>query len=407
VLKFIFVLLFCFSCTNKNKTTIKNDKKIDNGVVKKIDRKKMYFGEKSGYLKGSKKIVSDLNIGWTLKSSFPKYSKSLSLLAKAASIFDGKTVSSSSLLNLTPHYGIYTPWIVQSCSKDDGFIKYEYYIEWILKGLSKYKKSHGITHFGFYINNGVFVLFMQKRLIKLKPFANWYNPGEKIKISGKTVKEIKSIEVLITDPQNKVSTFGGIKLKNQKFKTSLKICKNKKNLGLYHVELMGHDANGPTVLALFIVACGAKHWPETTRLKLRGKPVNMKEIEFAQKVFTAINKYRSSLKLNLLLFHKTLSKVSESHSIEMCQTLKLMHISKTTGKPMDRVKKYGLEPVLLGENVAVAENPQEIINGWITSEGHRLNLKLQKATHGGVGVCKYKMSSGSFIYYVTLLIVKF
>ena len=52
----------------------------------------------------------------------------------------------------------------------------------------------------------------------------------------------------------------------------------------------------------------------------------------------------------------------------------------------DMMKSYGITYRSAGENIAMGQRtPQEVVNAWMNSSGHRANILSKDFTHIGVG----------------------
>ena len=62
------------------------------------------------------------------------------------------------------------------------------------------------------------------------------------------------------------------------------------------------------------------------------------------------------------------------------------HNSPTYGSPFDMMRSYGIDYRTAGENIAMGQRtPQEVVNAWMNSPGHRANILNGDFTHIGVG----------------------
>lgn len=62
------------------------------------------------------------------------------------------------------------------------------------------------------------------------------------------------------------------------------------------------------------------------------------------------------------------------------------HTSPTYGSPFDMMKKFGISFRTAGENIAMGQRtPEEVVNAWMNSSGHRQNILNPNFTHIGVG----------------------
>ena len=62
------------------------------------------------------------------------------------------------------------------------------------------------------------------------------------------------------------------------------------------------------------------------------------------------------------------------------------HNSPTYGSPFDMMKKFGISYKSAGENIAQGQRtPEEVVQAWMNSAGHRANILNSGFTHIGVG----------------------
>lgn len=62
------------------------------------------------------------------------------------------------------------------------------------------------------------------------------------------------------------------------------------------------------------------------------------------------------------------------------------HTSPTFGSPFERMKALGISYKSAGENIAQGQrSPQEVVQAWMDSPGHRANILNSTYTHIGVG----------------------
>lgn len=82
----------------------------------------------------------------------------------------------------------------------------------------------------------------------------------------------------------------------------------------------------------------------------------------------------------------TLSKMAHAKARDMSANNYFSHTSPTYGSPFDMMKKYGITYQYAGENIAEGQQtPQEVINAWMNSEGHRQNILNPNYNYIGVG----------------------
>ncbi|API91318.1 MULTISPECIES: CAP domain-containing protein [unclassified Virgibacillus] len=108
--------------------------------------------------------------------------------------------------------------------------------------------------------------------------------------------------------------------------------------------------------------------------------------QFEQEVVDLTNQERAKQGLPALKVDKELSKVAREKSRDMATNGYFAHNSPTYGSPFDMMKKYGISYSAAGENIAKGQrSPQEVVNAWMNSQGHRENIMNAKFTHIGVG----------------------
>ena len=369
--------------------------------------KGIYYRESSVFLAGDKGVVKTIFAKWPKTALRPRYCAPLARLARSLKGFGGKPVAPASLSKVASQFGIATPWISQTYVVAINYPT-SYYVNWLRTTLLFYVGKKKVSHFGFAIVRGktkgeqVGILLLQKRKITLDPFAQVVLPGKPLRISGKVAADVKKIELLMTWPSGTVSRTAMSLQGTGIFAQAIRFCKKKK-AGHYSVELMGEDAHGPVVLALFPVACGGARYLKKSRAVLKAPTKNLKTDVASKEVFTLVNAYRKRRKLKPLRWSRKLAAIAKAHSDEMCKLKSIYHLSPITGAPDARLKRGGLKSDLVAENVAVASSPESIVNSWVMSEGHRLNLILKDGVFGGVGICKATIKK-SIHYYATLMV---
>jgi uncharacterized YkwD family protein len=111
--------------------------------------------------------------------------------------------------------------------------------------------------------------------------------------------------------------------------------------------------------------------------------------EFEKKVFELVNQERQKQGLKPLQLDTKLSDVAREKSKDMMNKNYFSHTSPTYGSPFDMMKQFGIEYRTAGENIAKGQQtPEEVMNGWMNSDGHRKNILNPNFTHIGVGYVK-------------------
>ncbi|MFC0015233.1 MULTISPECIES: CAP domain-containing protein [Allobacillus] len=108
--------------------------------------------------------------------------------------------------------------------------------------------------------------------------------------------------------------------------------------------------------------------------------------QFEQQVVQLTNEERSKHGLQPLKIDTELSKVAREKSRDMATNNYFSHNSPTYGSPFDMMKQFGVDYRTAGENIAKGQRtPQQVVNAWMNSEGHRANILNGNFTHIGVG----------------------
>ncbi|EOW9526862.1 CAP domain-containing protein [Bacillus cytotoxicus] len=108
--------------------------------------------------------------------------------------------------------------------------------------------------------------------------------------------------------------------------------------------------------------------------------------EFEQRVVELTNAERTKQGLSALQVDNELSKVARAKSEDMQKNNYFNHNSPTYGSPFDMMKRFGISYKSAGENIAQGQRtPEEVVQAWMNSEGHRANILNSNFTHIGVG----------------------
>ena len=132
--------------------------------------------------------------------------------------------------------------------------------------------------------------------------------------------------------------------------------------------------------------------PETQK-PVEQKPAEQKPAEeakslseFEQRVVELTNAERAKQGLPALKIDTELSKVARIKSEDMQKNNYFDHNSPTYGSPFDMMKKFGISYTSAGENIAQGQRtPEEVVQAWMNSAGHRANILNNGFTHIGVG----------------------
>ncbi|WP_199613599.1 CAP domain-containing protein [Paenibacillus alkalitolerans] len=107
---------------------------------------------------------------------------------------------------------------------------------------------------------------------------------------------------------------------------------------------------------------------------------------YANQVVTLVNKERAKAGLKPLAKDSALSAMALDKAKDMHYNNYFSHTSPTYGSPFDMMKSYGIRYTYAGENIAMGQRtPQEVMNAWMNSQGHRQNILSPNFTTIGVG----------------------
>ncbi len=119
-------------------------------------------------------------------------------------------------------------------------------------------------------------------------------------------------------------------------------------------------------------------------------------------VIQLTNQERAKYGLKPLKANWELSRIARYKSADMRDRNYFSHTSPTYGSPFEMIKKFGLSYRSAGENIAAGQtSPQQVVQAWMNSEGHRANILNSGYTEIGVGYVK----GGSQRYYWTQMFI--
>ena len=121
--------------------------------------------------------------------------------------------------------------------------------------------------------------------------------------------------------------------------------------------------------------------------------INIPSIDQTKGVETAVlslvNQQRQNQGLKPLQMDWELQRVARTKACDMAQKGYFSHTSPTYGSPFDMMKQFGITFKSAGENIAQGQRtPQEVMDAWMKSQGHRENILKPDFTHIGVGYCQ-------------------
>lgn len=113
-------------------------------------------------------------------------------------------------------------------------------------------------------------------------------------------------------------------------------------------------------------------------------------------VIQLTNQERAKNGLKPLTANWELSRVARYKAMDMRDNHYFSHTSPTYGDPFTMMKNFGISYKTAGENIAAGQaTPQEVVQAWMNSPGHRANILNATYTQIGVG----NAQGGSMGYY--------
>lgn len=119
---------------------------------------------------------------------------------------------------------------------------------------------------------------------------------------------------------------------------------------------------------------------------------------FADQVVALTNTERRSAGCGPLSIDSTLTSVAQAHSADMARRQFFDHVNPDGASPFDRISAAGYRYRMAAENIAAGyRTPQQVVDGWMNSSGHRKNILNCGLTEIGVGY----LTGGSYGTYWT------
>lgn len=126
----------------------------------------------------------------------------------------------------------------------------------------------------------------------------------------------------------------------------------------------------------------------TIRLKQAETPTeSTPEVHrFEAKVAELVNNERAKHGLSPLQHRADISNVAREKAKDMIHSNYFSHNSPNYGSPFDMMRAFGISYRTAGENIAKGQaSPQQVMNDWMNSSGHRANILNPDYHSIGVG----------------------
>ncbi|MGL5864428.1 MAG: CAP domain-containing protein [Dermatophilaceae bacterium] len=107
----------------------------------------------------------------------------------------------------------------------------------------------------------------------------------------------------------------------------------------------------------------------------------------AAEVIALVNAERAKAGCESVTAEARLTKAAQGHSVDMAENTYMEHQSRDGRSPFDRMKDAGYQGGSMAENIAYGQDsPQDVMQDWMNSDGHRKNILNCDYTQIGVGV---------------------
>lgn len=131
-------------------------------------------------------------------------------------------------------------------------------------------------------------------------------------------------------------------------------------------------------------------------------PAQSSAQSFELKVVELVNRQRASAGLQLLTNNWQLERVARYKAADMANKGYFSHTSPTYGSPFTMMQNFGISFSSAGENIAMGQmTPEQVMNAWMNSPGHRANILSPSYTQLGVG---YATNSNGVPYWSQMFI---
>jgi uncharacterized protein YkwD len=166
------------------------------------------------------------------------------------------------------------------------------------------------------------------------------------------------------------------------------------NPGTYYVRVYQVSGNTTYTLGLAATPISSNATPNPGLT-----PTPTSTSDFGQQVLDLTNQFRAQNGLAPLRLNTELNAAALTHSKNMALQDFFSHTGKDGSTVGDRLKTVGYESQAWGENIAAGyATPDQVVQSWINSPGHRANLLNRSYTELGVGYYYLANDTGSVNY---------
>jgi len=235
------------------------------------------------------------------------------------------------------------------------------------------------------------------RRIHVNPVPTAQEPGSSIALQFRLESTFDGAVIAVTPPR------GQVQITEQSLSSGWVVSAISlgDEVGEYWIELIGHDSEGPQVLALFPVQVGRP----PPRVWVGAPVVDESWIdtveEAEQAAASLVDQDRLRFGLPPLIWDEDLAAVARSHSRDMSENDYFAHVSPTTGTMVERLRRAEYPASFAAENIAMAPRLSEAQASLMRSPGHRAAILTTDATHFGVGVVTSSTQRHGRVHHLT------
>ncbi len=111
-----------------------------------------------------------------------------------------------------------------------------------------------------------------------------------------------------------------------------------------------------------------------------------RSISVIEEVVNIVNNERRRAGLSPLRIHSRLNAAAQAHSNDMARNNFFSHTGSDSSSFGDRMRRFGYNFSRGGENIAAGQSsPQQVMESWMNSPGHRRNILNGNFSDIGVG----------------------
>jgi len=145
-------------------------------------------------------------------------------------------------------------------------------------------------------------------------------------------------------------------------------------------------------------AAHAQQYPNTIYLPLIVRPASTVH-PYASRVVDLVNQERAKVGCASLAMNTALNNAALAHSQDMALHDFFSHTGSDGSSPWERMTRAGYQFSGAGENIAAGyTSPEDVMDGWMNSQGHRANILNCAFRDIGVGYVYLANDTGQVNY---------